>query len=94
MATSRPVLSWPSVCDHDAAAQVVEHQGLMGLGQTEFPRQPGVLDGGLRAGAGAAVVAADQDDIGVALGDTRGNGADSHFGDQFHADPGVACWRS
>ena len=37
--------------DGDAAAQVVEDEGLVGLGQAELPRQAGVLDGGLRRGA-------------------------------------------
>ena len=44
--------------DGDAAAQVVEHQRLVGLGEAEFPGQPGVLDRGQRRGAGAAVVTA------------------------------------
>ena len=30
--------------DHDAVAQPVEHQGLLGLGQAELPGDPGVLD--------------------------------------------------
>ena len=30
--------------DHDAAAQVVEHQRLVRLGQAQLPRQAGVLD--------------------------------------------------
>jgi hypothetical protein len=31
----------------DAAAQVVQHQGLVGLRQTQLPGQPRVRDGGL-----------------------------------------------
>ena len=40
MTTSRPVLSWPSVCT-DARAQVVEQQRLLGLGQAELPGHAG-----------------------------------------------------
>ncbi len=49
----------------DAAAQVVQHQRLVRLGEAELPGQAGVLDRGQRRGAGAAVVAADQDDVGA-----------------------------
>jgi hypothetical protein len=42
MTTSRPVLSWPSVSTA-MRAQVVEHEGLVGLGEAEFPGQAGVL---------------------------------------------------
>jgi hypothetical protein len=63
--------------DDDAAAQVVEHQRLVRLGEAELPRQAGVLDRGERRGAGAAVVAADQHHVGVRLGDAGGDGADA-----------------
>ena len=39
MTTSRPVFSWPSVCDDDPVAQAVEQQGLLGLGEAELPGQ-------------------------------------------------------
>ncbi len=74
----------------DAAAQVVEHQRLMRLGEPELPRQARVLDRGLRRGAGAAVVSADQHHVGVRLGDAGGDRADADLGDQLHADAGVA----
>jgi hypothetical protein len=45
---------------------------------------------GERRGARAAVGAGDQHDIGVRLGDTRGNGSHTHFGHQLHADARVA----
>ena len=75
--------------DGDAAAQVVQHQRLVRLGEAEFPRQAGVRDRGLRRGARAAVVAADQHDVGVRLGDARGDGADADLGHQLDADPRV-----
>jgi hypothetical protein len=51
---------------------------------------PGVFDAGLRGGAGAAVVAADEDDVGVGFGDACGDGADADFGDELDGDAGVA----
>ena len=51
----------------DAAAQIVQHQGLVRFGQAEFPRHASVLDAGLRRSAGAAIVTADQHHVGVRL---------------------------
>ena len=72
--------------DHDAAAQIVQDQRLMRFGQAQFPRDARVLDAGLRRGAGAAVVAADQDHVGVGLGHAGRDRADADFGHQLHAD--------
>ena len=76
--------------DRDAAAQIVQHQRLVRLGEAELPRQAGVRDRGLRRCAGAAVVAADQHDVGVRLRDAGGDRADADFGDQLHADARAA----
>ncbi len=75
--------------DHDPAAQVVEQQCLLSLGQSQLPRRPGVLDARERRRPGAAVVPADQDHVGVRLGDARGDGADSDLGHQLDADAGL-----
>ena len=40
----------------DAAAEVVDHEHLLGLGEAELPGNAGVPDRSERAGAGAAVV--------------------------------------
>jgi hypothetical protein len=72
--------------DDDAAAQVVQHQHLVRLGQPQLPRDAGVLDAGERRRARAAVVAADQDQVGVRLGDAAGDRADADLGDQLDAD--------
>ena len=72
--------------EHDAAAQVVHHEHLLRLGETELPRHAGVLDGRERRRAGAAVVAADEDDVGVRLGDAGRDGADAGLGHELHAD--------
>ena len=50
---------------------------------------PGVLDAGLRRGARAAVEAADEHDVGVRLGDARGDGADANLGHELDADARV-----
>ncbi len=76
--------------DRDAAAQVVQHQRLVRLGEAQLPREAGVLDAGLRRRAGAAVVAADQHHVGVRLGDAGGDGADADLGHQLDADARVA----
>ena len=60
---------------------------LLGLGEAEFPGDAGVLQGGQGAGAGAAVVAGDEDDIAVGLGDAGGHGAEADLGHELHADP-------
>ena len=49
-----------------------------------------MLDAGQRRGARAAVVAADQDMIGMGLGHARGDGADADFRHQLHADARLA----
>jgi hypothetical protein len=72
-----------------AAAQVVEHEHLLGFGEAELPRQTGVFDGRDRRGAGAALVAGDEDDVGVGLGHPGGDGADAGFGDELDADAGA-----
>ena len=69
----------------DARAEVVEQQHLVGLGEAQLPRHARVLDGGERRGAGAAVMAADEDHVRVRLGDARGDRAHAHLGHQLHA---------
>ena len=82
--------------DDDPVAELVEHERLLRLGQAELPGDAGVLDRGERAGAGAAVVAADQDDVAVRLGHARGDRADADLGDELDVDPrpGIAFLRS
>ncbi len=43
-AISRPVFELTVRLHDDAAAQVVDHEGLVCLGQPQFPRNPGVLE--------------------------------------------------
>ena len=73
---------------HHAVAQAVEHQGLLGLGEAELPRDTGVLERVQRRGAGTAVVPGNQHDVGLRLGDAGGHGADPDLGDELDVHPG------
>ncbi len=72
--------------ERDAGAQAVEHQGLVGFGQTDFPGAAGMLERGQRRSAGAALIAGNGDVVGARLGDAGGDGADADFGDQLDRD--------
>ena len=61
----------------DARAQVVQHERLLRLGEADLPGDAGALDRRERRGAGAAVVAGDQDVVGVALRDAGRDRADA-----------------
>ena len=68
----------------DAAAQAVQHQRLVRLGEADLPRRAGVLDRGERRGAGAALEAGDRHVVGARLGDAGGDRADADLGDELH----------
>ena len=69
-----------AICLHpNATTQTIHDQGLLGFGQTDFPRTARVLDGRPRRGARAAVVSGNHHMVGLALGHTRGDGAHAHF---------------
>ena len=77
--------------EHHARAQAVLQQRLLGLGKAKLQRQTGVPDRIASSGTRAAIVAADQDLVGSALGHTGGDGADAGLADQLdrHACAGV-----
>jgi hypothetical protein len=79
---------------NDPAAQIVQHQRLLRFGDAQFPGQAGIFDAGQRRSAGAAAVAADENVIGLGLGDAGGDGADADFADQLHADARLGVARS
>ncbi len=58
----------------------------MRFAQPNFPGKTGVLDGSQRRRAGAAIVAADGDDIGACFGYARGDDADAGAGNELYAD--------
>jgi hypothetical protein len=63
--------------NNDTTTQVVENQRLMSLSQTQLPRKTGVLDTSPSRGTGTTIVTRDQDVIGLGLGYTRGDDADT-----------------
>ena len=71
---------------HHLVAKVVHGQNLMHLGQAHLPGQTGMLDRGLRAGAGAAAMAGYQNGVGFCLGHTGSDRADAGRGDKLHTD--------
>ena len=81
-------LHLPVGLEQDAIAQAVEHERLLRLGYAQFPRDAGMFDRRERAGAGAAVVPADEYLVGVSLGDACGDRAHAHLGHQLHGDFG------
>ena len=75
--------------EDDPAAQTLGHQHLLGLREPQLPGNTRVLDGGERGGAGATVVAGDDDVVRPGLGHPGGDRAHPDLGDQLDADPGL-----
>ena len=61
----------------------------MRLGHAQLPRQAGMFDARLRGCPRSAVVAADQNNIGMAFGDSCRHRAHANLGHQLHIDTGV-----
>ena len=74
--------------DDDPVSQAVAQQRLLGLGEADLPRDPGVLKRGERGGAGPAVVPGDEDDVSVRLRHARRDSADADLGHELHVDAG------
>ncbi len=72
---------------HNAAAQIVQHQDLMRFGDAQFPWQSSMLDAGQWRSTGSARVTGDQNVVRMRFGDARCDHADADFADQFDADP-------
>ena len=68
----------------NAPAKSVEHQGLLGFRQADFPRAPGMGGRGQRRRPGAAVETRNRHMIGSAFGDARRHRAHADFGHQLH----------
>ena len=86
--TSRPVRRPPSACKRHAAAQAVEHQRLLRLGEADLPGRAGMLERGEGRRARAALEARDRDVVGARLGDARRHRADADFRDELHRHVG------
>ena len=67
--------------DDDARAQSVQHQGLLGFGEADFPGGAGMGQRRERAGAGATLVAGDGHVVCPRFRDAGGDGADTDLGD-------------
>ena len=91
MTTSRPVLSWPSVCTTIRSRSPLASSVCWVSARPSSHGAAGVLDRRQRRRAGAAVVPGDQHDVGVRLGHARRDRADADLGDQLdvHAGPRV-----
>ena len=74
--------------ERDAAAQAVEHERLLRLGEADLPRGARMLERGQRRGTRAALEARDRDVVGARLGDACRHGADAHFRDELHRHVG------
>ncbi len=68
----------------DAAAQIVQHQHLLRLGNAQFPWDPGVFDRSQRRRSGSAAVSADENHVRMRLRDARRNGPHADFRDKLH----------
>ena len=87
MTTSRPVFSWPSVCTTMRSRRPLSSSVCWVSARPSSHGAAGVLQRRQRAGAGAAVVAGDQHDVGLGLADPGGNRADADLGDELDVDP-------
>ena len=81
-----PGLEFPVRLHYNAAAQIVHHENLLRFREPQFPGRARVLERSKRRRSGAAIVSADQDDIGVRFRHTRGDRSHAHFSHQFDRD--------
>ncbi len=73
----------------DPIAKSVEHQRLLRVGEAHLPRESGVLEGGERRCAGAAVVPGDEHHVGMGLADPGRDRPDTDRTDELDVDAGV-----
>ena len=72
--------------DNHTATQVVHHQRLMRVRQTQLPRKSRMLDTSLRRRAGAPIVTGNQNHIRMTFRHTGGNRSDTHLGHELHVN--------
>ncbi len=89
MTMSRPVFMPPSVRSTTRLRRPLSSRTWCASATPSSHGRAGVLDRGERRRARAAVVAGDEDDIGVRLGHARGDRADAGFGHELDADLGA-----
>lgn len=66
--------------------ELVQQEHLLHFGQSDFPGKAGMAHAGSGGGAGAAVIAADGDAVGLGLHHAGSNGAYAAAGSEFHID--------
>ena len=71
---------------HYPVAQFIAQQGVVGLGQAQFPGQTRVTNRSQRRSARSSIVARDQNGIGVRFGYPRSNDPYSRFRHEFDVD--------
>ena len=81
-------LQLPVDLDDDPVAKAVEEEDLLRFREAQLPGDASVLDRRQRRRAGAAVVARNQDDVGVRLRHAGGDCSDTDLGHQLHVDAG------
>ena len=89
MTTSRPVLSWPSTCTTIRSRRPLSSSVCWVSARPSSHGPPACLSEVSGDGAGAAVVAGDEHDVGVRLANAGGDGADADLGDELDVDPGL-----
>ncbi len=78
------------VCFQDhTGPKAIGRQRMMGLRQTQFPGQTGIVNGTLGCCTCPAVMPGDQNDSGAGFRHAAGNGPDTVFRYQFYGDPGL-----
>ena len=80
MTTSRPVLSWPSICTTIRSRSPLSSSVCWVSARPSSHGAPACLSEVSGDGAGAAVVAGDEHDVGVRLGHAGGDRADADLG--------------
>src|SRR3984893_6530900 len=79
--------------ERETRTEASANQSVMCFAQPNFPRQTRILDRRKWRRSGSTVVAADGDDVGASLRNTRGNNSYSRAGHQLHADSRVGIYR-
>ena len=82
--TSRPVFNWPSVCTTIRSRSLFCTSTCCVSARPSSQGQSGMFQGTDGGGAGAAVIARDQDHVRMGLGYPRGNRTHAYFRHQFH----------
>ena len=91
--------------NNDTATKIVEHERLMRLCETKFPRQAGVFDTSPRRRASTTIVVRNQDVVRLGLSYATGDDADTDLGNKLDGNTGagagvrafeiyISCFRS